>query len=72
MLIRAISKQTPLKPSVKELIDHSLGPLFELYESEDNKFVFCVSLRVSHFLQSYAFMMRKYRPTQLTSTLSSG
>lgn len=33
------SQATPLSPSVKELIDHTLVPLLEMYETEDNKLV---------------------------------
>ncbi|KIM83108.1 hypothetical protein PILCRDRAFT_450443 [Piloderma croceum F 1598] len=39
--------QVPLNPTVKELVTHSLPPLLELYESEDNKSVvaaLCVGL----------------------------
>lgn len=31
---------SPLSPSVKELIGHTLIPLLEMYETEDNKLVF--------------------------------
>ncbi len=29
--------QQPLDPNVKELIGHSLVPLLDMYEAEDNK-----------------------------------
>lgn len=35
-----ILQATPLSPSVKELIGHTLIPLLEMYETEDNKLVF--------------------------------
>lgn len=46
-------KQIPLSSSVKELIGHSLPPLLEMYESEDNKLV--TSIITSRFLVLVAF-----------------
>lgn len=37
MLIRA--QMAPLSSSVKELIGHTLNPLLEMYETEDDKLV---------------------------------
>ncbi|EGN95021.1 hypothetical protein SERLA73DRAFT_77038 [Serpula lacrymans var. lacrymans S7.3] len=57
--------QTPISSSVKELIGHSLPPLLEMYESEDNKSV------VSSLCVGFAETINKIGPAFLENHLDS-